>query len=70
MPDTLRTDDPDAAAAPAGAPRDHRPLATVLVVDDEPGMRHFPEKTLAPRVGQGMRSAATVEAADDLEVLN
>jgi len=65
MPDTLRTDDPDAAAAPAGAPRDHWPLATVLVVDDEPGMRHFLEKTLAPRVGQVM-SAASAEAADDL----
>lgn len=65
MPDTIRTEDPDAAATPAGAPRAHWPQAMVLVVDDEPGMRHFLEKTLAPRVGQ-VFSAASAEAADDL----
>ena len=41
------------------------PLASVLVVDDEPGMRHFLEKTLAPRVGQVM-SAGSAEQADAL----
>jgi DNA-binding NtrC family response regulator len=43
----------------------HWPLATVLVVDDEPGMRHFLEKTLAPRVGQVML-ADSAEQADAL----
>ena len=33
-------------------PTDRWPLATVLVVDDEPGMRNFLVKTLATRVGQ------------------
>ena len=40
-------------------------MATVLVVDDEPGMRNFLVKTLATRVGQ-VFSAETAEAADDL----
>ena len=61
MPDTA---DP-AAAQPATALRAQWPLAAVLVVDDEPGMRHFLEKTLKPRVGQ-VHSAASAEAADDL----
>ena len=41
------------------------PLATVLVVDDEPGMRNFIEKSLAPRVAQVL-SAESAEAADEL----
>jgi DNA-binding NtrC family response regulator len=41
------------------------PLATVLVVDDEPGMRNFLVKTLTTRVGQ-VFSADTAEAADEL----
>ncbi|MGH6637809.1 MAG: sigma-54-dependent transcriptional regulator [Polaromonas sp.] len=39
------------------------PLASVLVVDDEPGMCHFVEKTLAPRVGQ-VRAAGSAEEAE------
>ncbi len=41
------------------------PRATVLVVDDEPGMRHFLEKALAPRVGQVL-AAESAEAAEPL----
>ena len=41
------------------------PLASVLVVDDEPGMRNFMLKTLVPRVGQ-VFSAESAEAADEL----
>ena len=41
------------------------PLAAVLVVDDESGMRHFLERTLAPRVGR-VASAASAEEADEL----
>jgi DNA-binding NtrC family response regulator len=52
-----------AAAAPADAPR--WPLAAVLVVDDEPGMRHFLERTLQSRVGH-VACAASAEDADDL----
>jgi len=48
---------------PAGAER--WPLAAVLVVDDEPGMRNFLEKTLAPRVGRVL-CAGDAEAADEL----
>lgn len=40
------------------------PLAAVLVVDDEPGMRHFLERTLQPRVGH-VATAASAEEADD-----
>ncbi|MGH8830165.1 MAG: sigma-54-dependent transcriptional regulator [Polaromonas sp.] len=39
------------------------PLASVLVVDDEPGMCNFVEKTLAPRVGQ-VRAAGSAEEAE------
>ena len=46
-------------------PVDRWPLATVLVVDDEPGMRNFLVKTLTTRVGQ-VFSADTAEAADEL----
>ncbi|HET9822303.1 MAG TPA: sigma-54 dependent transcriptional regulator [Burkholderiaceae bacterium] len=38
------------------------PLAAVLVVDDEPGMRHFLERTLAPRVGHVACAGSTEEA--------
>jgi DNA-binding NtrC family response regulator len=41
------------------------PLASVLVVDDEPGMRNFLDKTLRGRVGQ-VFSADSAEAADEL----
>ena len=41
------------------------PLANVLVVDDEPGMRNFLEKTLALRVGQVL-VAESAEQADEL----
>jgi len=40
-------------------------MAAVLVVDDEPGMRHFLERTLASRVGR-VASAASAEEADEL----
>jgi DNA-binding NtrC family response regulator len=39
--------------------------ATVLVVDDEPGMRHFLHKALAPHVAQ-VFSAASAEEAEPL----
>ena len=52
-------------AEPVAPPPDHWPLATVLVVDDEPGMRHFLEKTLASRVGQ-VHCAESAEQADRL----
>ena len=41
------------------------PLAHVLVVDDEAGMRNFLEKTLASRCGE-VHSAADAEAGDEL----
>ncbi|MBP7667219.1 MAG: sigma-54-dependent Fis family transcriptional regulator [Burkholderiaceae bacterium] len=47
------------------APRERWPLATVLVVDDEPGMRNFLQKTLQPRVG-AVHCAESAEAADAL----
>ncbi|MDP3223695.1 MAG: sigma-54 dependent transcriptional regulator, partial [Rubrivivax sp.] len=50
--------------APA-SPAESWPNATVLVVDDEPGMRNFLVKTLAPRAGQVM-AAGSAEEADEL----
>ena len=47
------------------APPDAWPLAAVLVVDDEPGMRNFLVKTLGPRAGQVM-AAGSAEEAEDL----
>lgn len=44
---------------------EHWPLATVLVVDDEPGMCNFLEKALGPRVGS-VHVAGTAEAAEAL----
>jgi DNA-binding NtrC family response regulator len=41
------------------------PLASVLVVDDEPGMRHFLQKTLAARAGQ-VHVAGSAEEAQAL----
>jgi len=38
------------------------PLAAVLVVDDEPGMRHFLQKTLAVRCGQVLAAGSAEEA--------
>ncbi len=51
---------PAASASPS-----RWPLASVLVVDDEPGMRNFLDKTLLPRVGQ-VFCAGSAEAADEL----
>ena len=52
--------------APAPSPSDELaerwPLAAVLVVDDEPGMRHFLQKTLAARCGQVLAAASAEEA--------
>ncbi len=42
---------------------DRWPHASVLVVDDEPGMRHFLEKTLVPRAGQVFAAGSAEEAA-------
>ena len=44
---------------------EHWPHASILVVDDEPGMRNFLVKTLAPRAGQVL-AASTAEEADEL----
>lgn len=44
------------------APTETWPQAAVLVVDDEPGMRNFLQKTLAPRTGQVMTAASAEEA--------
>ncbi len=45
------------------AERERWPMAAVLVVDDEPGMRNFLEKTLAPRVGEVHAAASAEDAA-------
>jgi DNA-binding NtrC family response regulator len=47
--------------APDALP-DAWPLAAVLVVDDEPGMRNFLIKTLTPRAGQVMAAGSAEEA--------
>ncbi len=44
------------------APAEDWPNATVLVVDDEPGMRNFLLKTLATRVGQVLGAGSAEEA--------
>jgi DNA-binding NtrC family response regulator len=44
------------------APNEHWPHASVLVVDDEPGMRHFLEGVLAPRAGQVLCAGSAEEA--------
>ncbi len=50
--------------SPLSAPAlpEHWPLAAVLVVDDEPGMRNFLTKTLATRVGQVLEAGSAEEA--------
>ncbi len=56
---------PDSAPATARPPQSdalHWPLANVLVVDDEPGMRHFIDKALAPRVAMVCCAADADEA--------
>ncbi len=58
------SEEPLASPTPP-APSERWPLASVLVVDDEPGMRNFLEKTLASRVGQVM-CAESAELADVL----
>ena len=50
---------------PLTPPPELWPMAAVLVVDDEPGMRHFLERTLATRVGRVM-CAESAEQADEL----
>ena len=55
---TSSLDTPAAAPAPAA----HWPNATVLVVDDEPGMRNFLVKTLAPRAGLVLGAGSAEEA--------
>jgi DNA-binding NtrC family response regulator len=44
---------------------EHWPHAALLVVDDEPGMRHFLERTLSARVAQ-VRAAGSAEEAEAL----
>jgi DNA-binding NtrC family response regulator len=51
--------------SPEFSPHDRWPLAAVLVVDDEPGMRNFLEKSLASRVGN-VRGAGSAEEGDEL----
>jgi DNA-binding NtrC family response regulator len=54
-----------AASAATHAPHElpeRWPDATVLVVDDEPGMRHFLVKTLAPRAGRVLEAGSAEEA--------
>ena len=52
----------DAADAGPQEPAEHWPNASILVVDDEPGMRNFLLKTLAPRAGQILGAASAEEA--------
>ncbi len=54
---------PDCAEGRGTASRSQRwPDAAVLVVDDEPGMRHFLQRTLAPRTGQVLAAGSAEEA--------
>ena len=55
---------PTAAPRPA-PPHIDWPLASILIVDDEAGMRNFLEKTLIPRCGL-VQCAADAESADAL----
>lgn len=52
----------DAHLSPPREPAEHWPNASLLVVDDEPGMRNFLLKTLAPRAGQVLGAASAEEA--------
>ena len=51
-----------AAETAAGDDGGHWPRAVVLVVDDEPGMRHFLEKAIAPRVARVLTAGSAEEA--------
>jgi len=46
------------------SPPEHWPHASVLVVDDEPGMRNFLLKTLQPRCGQTLAVGSAEEAEE------
>ncbi len=48
-------------------PADSWPHATVLVVDDEPGMRNFLQKTLEPRAGSVLVAGSAEEAESLLQ---
>ena len=50
------------AELPEPHPDARWPHASLLVVDDEPGMRNFLEKTLAPRAGRVMAAGSAEEA--------
>ena len=52
----------DSATHPPHEPAEHWPNASVLVVDDEPGMRNFLLKTLASRAGLVLGAASAEEA--------
>lgn len=53
----------DSVPAPQGAPDDALAQATILVIEDEPGMRNFLERILASKC-RGIRLAAnTAEAS-------
>jgi len=64
LPTTPSSTEPPTGSEEAGRTASW-PLASVLVVDDEPGMRNFLLKTLEPRAGQVM-GAASAEEAEDL----
>jgi DNA-binding NtrC family response regulator len=57
--------EPAAIVDERNGPQERWPGASVLVVDDEPGMRNFLIKTLAPRTGQVL-AAASAEDAEGL----
>jgi DNA-binding NtrC family response regulator len=61
MVPTMARPQPETAAQTA-TPAEHWPNAAVLVVDDEPGMRNFLLKTLAPRAGQVLAAGSAEEA--------
>ncbi|MDE2146908.1 MAG: sigma-54-dependent Fis family transcriptional regulator [Burkholderiales bacterium] len=65
MPPPSTHEPASAATGAEGRGPQRRPDAAVLVVDDEPGMRHFLERTLAPRVGR-VSTAASAEEAEAL----
>ena len=56
---------PDSSAEHFDKLSERWPHAALLIVDDEPGMRHFLEKALVPRVGQVL-TAGSAEAAEAL----
>ncbi|MDK8871955.1 sigma-54 dependent transcriptional regulator [Paracoccus sp. SSJ] len=55
----------DSASAPQGAPDDALAQATILVIEDEPGMRNFLERMLASKC-RGIRLAANTAEASAL----